>query len=58
MSKSTTKIAIAYAFKDLLSEKPINKITINDITDKCNINRQTFYYHFQDIRDLVEWICI
>lgn len=57
MSKSTTKIAIAYAFKDLLSEKPINKITINDITDKCNINRQTFYYHFHDIIDLTEWMC-
>ena len=33
-------------------------ITVNDIANKCDINRQTFYYHFQDIRDLIEWICI
>ena len=58
MSSLTTKKAIAYTFKDLLKEKPFNKITINDIANKCNINRQTFYYHFQDIKDLVEWICI
>lgn len=49
---------MAYTFKDLLKEKPFNKITINDISNRCDINRQTFYYHFQDIRDLVEWICI
>lgn len=58
MSSLTTKKMIAYEFKDLLKEKPFNKITINDIAKKCNINRQTFYYHFQDIQDLVEWICI
>lgn len=57
LSKYTTKIAIAYAFRDLLSEKPINKITINDISERCNINRQTFYYHFHDIIDLTEWMC-
>lgn len=58
MSKLTTKKAIGYAFKELLLEKPFNKISVNDITDKCGINRQTFYYHFCDIRDLVEWICV
>lgn len=58
MSSLTTKKAIAYTFKDLLKEKPFNKITVNDISNQCNINRQTFYYHFQDIPDLVEWICI
>ncbi len=58
MSKLTTKKAIGYAFKELLLEKPFNKISVNDITDKCGINRQTFYYHFCDIRDLVEWIYV
>ena len=58
MSKLTTKRAIGYAFKDLLKEKRFNKITITDIANKCDINRQTFYYHFQDIKDLVEWLCI
>lgn len=58
MSSLTTKKVIAYEFKDLLKEKPFNKITVNDIAKKCDINRQTFYYHFQDIQDLVEWICV
>ena len=58
MSSLTTKKAIAYSLKELLVEKPLSKITVNDITLKCDINRQTFYYHFQDIIDLVEWICI
>ena len=55
MSKATTKFAIAFAFKELLLEKSINKITINDITEKCGINRQTFYYHFHTLSDLLKW---
>ena len=50
-----TKDAIAKALTDLLQERPIEKITIKDITDRCGINRQTFYYHFSDIYDLMEW---
>lgn len=46
------------ALKILLKEKKLNKITVQDIADECGINRQTFYYHFQDIYDLVEWTCI
>lgn len=56
MSASTTKIAIAFALKELVKTKALNKITISDITDKCGINRQTFYYHFTDLMDLIEWI--
>lgn len=44
---------IAFAFKELLLKKSIDKITINDITEKCGINRQTFYYHFHDIYELI-----
>ena len=44
--------------KKLLLQKPLNKITINDITEDCGINRMTFYYHFKDIYDLVEWTCV
>ena len=40
----------------MLLEKPLNKITINDITEDCGVNRMTFYYHFKDIYDLVDWI--
>lgn len=58
MSSITTKKALAYSLKELLIEKPLSKITINDICQKCSVNRQTFYYHFADIRDLIEYITI
>ena len=53
-----TKRALEQSLKNLLLKKPLNKITINDITEDCGINRMTFYYHFKDIYDLVEWACI
>jgi AcrR family transcriptional regulator len=31
---------------------------VSDITEDCGVNRQTFYYHFQDIADLIEWTCL
>ena len=49
-----TKRALEASLKNLLLQKPLNKITINDITEDCGINRMTFYYHFKDIYDLVE----
>ena len=51
-----TKKAMASSLKKLLEPKTLSKITVSDITDDCEINRHTFYYHFQDIYDLVEWI--
>ena len=54
----TTKRALEASLKNLLLQKPLHKITINDITDDCGINRMTFYYHFKDIYDLIEWVCI
>ncbi|MCD8361406.1 MAG: TetR family transcriptional regulator C-terminal domain-containing protein [Lachnospiraceae bacterium] len=53
-----TKRALEQSLKNLLLKKPLNKITINDITEDCGINRMTFYYHFNDIYDLVEWACL
>ncbi len=50
-----TKNALADSLKALLELRPIDKITISDITDDCGVNRMTFYYHFQDIYDLLEW---
>ena len=52
-----TKRALEASLKNLLLQKPLNKITIADIADDCGINRMTFYYHFKDIYDLVEWCC-
>lgn len=53
-----TKRALEQSLKNLLLKKPLTKITINDIAEDCVINRMTFYYHFKDIYDLVEWCCI
>ena len=57
MSK-VTKRALEQSLKNLLLKKPLTKITIGDITEDCGINRMTFYYHFKDIYDLVEWACL
>lgn len=49
-----TKDAIADAFFELLAERPLSKITVKDIVDRCGINRNTFYYHFEGIPSLLE----
>ena len=51
-----TENAIRTAFLELLNERPLSKITVKDITDRCGINRNTFYYHFQDIPTLIQQI--
>ena len=55
---NTTKLALEASLKELLRTKPIDRITINDLTEHCGISRMTFYYHFKDIYDLVEWACV
>ncbi len=56
--QNTTKLALEASLKKLLLHKPLDKITINDITTDCGISRMAFYYHFKDIYDLVEWVCV
>lgn len=51
-----TKQALAAALKELMAQKPVNKITIRDITERCGIRRQNFYYHFEDVYDLMRWM--
>lgn len=51
-----TKQALANSLKKLLNEKPFSKITISDIVRDCDVNRKTFYYHFEDIYDLLRWM--
>ena len=55
---NATKLALEESLKHLLLKKPLDKITINDLTTDCGISRMTFYYHFKDIYDLVEWCCL
>ena len=50
-----TKETIIDAFWQLLEEKPFNKITVQNIVERCHLNRNTFYYHFQDIPNLAEY---
>ena len=51
---SFTRKAIMTVFLNLLEERPLSKITVKDIVDACGINRNTFYYHFEDIPALIE----
>lgn len=51
-----TKIAIKRCFMELLDEHPLNQITVKEIVERCGINRNSFYYHFQDIPTLIEEI--
>lgn len=51
-----TKRALAKSLKELCQYRSFEKISINDLTSKCNLNRQTFYYHFQDKYDFLQWL--
>lgn len=53
---NTTKHALANALKELLTETSFAKITITDICARYGMNRKSFYYHFKDKYDLVNWI--
>ena len=49
-----TKRAFASSLKKMLAKRPLEKIRVIDITEDCGVNRQTFYYHFHDIPEVVE----
>lgn len=55
---NTTKEALALSLKKLLLQKTLDKITVKDVVEDCGVNRQTFYYHFQDIYDLLSWLFV
>ena len=50
------KDRIAAAFLTLIKQKNVDKISVKDLAEHCQISRQTFYYHYQDILEVVEWI--
>ena len=52
---SDMKERIAREFAELARTKSIDKITVKDIVEACHITRQTFYYHFQDLIDVIDW---
>ncbi len=49
------KSIIAKTLIDMAKQKGIDKITVKALIDECNISRQTFYYHFQDLMEVIEW---
>ena len=56
VTSNNTKKTLADALKLMLEKKPLAKITVSDIIRECSLNRKTFYYHFQDIHDLLKWM--
>lgn len=53
---SITKRALANAMKELIEGQSFQKISVGDICERCQMNRKSFYYHFRDKYDLVNWI--
>lgn len=56
--RNLTKNAIKESFIKLLNEKPLSEITVKAIANDCEINRNTFYYHYQDIPAIIEEIVV
>lgn len=56
IEKKSIKQILADSIKELMNEKPLKKITVQMIADNCQLTRQTFYHHFLDKFDLVNWI--
>lgn len=50
-----TKQLLSNSLKKLLTKKTLDKITVTELAEDCKVNRQTFYYNFQDIYDLLDW---
>lgn len=57
-NKKTVDERLAESFKELACQQPVEKITIKQITDKAGVIRPTFYNHFEDKYNLLEWILI
>ncbi|NCE64408.1 TetR family transcriptional regulator [Pseudoflavonifractor sp. 524-17] len=51
-----TKMKIAQALRQLMEQRPLSKITVQDLMESAQMKRQSFYYHFQDIYDVLLWI--
>lgn len=51
-----TKLALAQSLRQLMGERTLDKITVKEVVERCGVNRQTFYYHFKDIYDLLDWM--
>ncbi|MDD6098158.1 MAG: TetR/AcrR family transcriptional regulator C-terminal domain-containing protein [Oscillospiraceae bacterium] len=55
VTSTYTKKALSASLKKFMETKPFSKITVSEIVADCGLNRKTFYYHFEDTRDLLKW---
>lgn len=55
LQETRTKIALGAAMQELLWEKPLEQIRVRELADRCGIRRQSFYYHFNDVYELLDW---
>lgn len=55
-SSLQTKKLLCSALKETMKHKPFSKVTVSELIKDCNLNRKTFYYHFEDIYDLLKWM--
>jgi AcrR family transcriptional regulator len=51
-----TQQLLSSAIKELIKEKPLDEITVQELVDRANVNRKTFYYNFHSISDLLNWM--
>ena len=56
MGHGITKRVLADSIRKLMEQRPLAKISVGDIVEECGLNRNSFYYHFKDKYDLVNWI--
>ena len=55
LQETRTKIALETRLRELLREKPLEQIRVRELADRCGIRRQSFYYHFNDVYELLDW---
>lgn len=53
--ENRTRQELCAALRELLEQKPLDQLRVRELTDRCRLRRQTFYYHFKDIYDLFAW---
>ena len=52
----STQLKLANSLKELMTTQSFDKLSVSDITNHCSLHRQTFYYHFDDKYELLDWI--
>lgn len=55
-SSLQTKKMLCTSLKNIMKHKAFSKITVSELIKDCNLNRKTFYYHFEDIYGLLKWM--